>query len=271
MKKIILPTDFSDNAQNAIDYALYLFKEEACTFYMLHAYHDAPSAADTQLTFENNLKQLIRRTKAKNNNPKHIFKMVIETDSLVGLVNRTAIDNAVDYIFMGTKGYSTLHEVFLGSNTVDVIKYLDCACPIVAVPEDYDIDLPLEIVFASDYKHRFIAPELAPLIAISKLWDSSVSVIHIHAEKQLSEAQQENKELLKTSLMGIKSEFKEVKMENSVASTLYQLEKESPQIGMVALLNTKHGFFKNLLREPIIKNMSFKTEVPFLVLSQIVE
>jgi len=271
MKKIILLTDFSDNAQNAIDYALHLFEKEASTFYLLHAYHDAPSAAETQLTFENNLKQLVKRTKTKNNNPKHRFEMVIEADSVVSLVNRTAIDNAVDYIFMGTKGYSTLHEVFLGSSTVEVIKHLECSCPIVAVPEDYDIDLPIEIVFASDYQHRFITPEVNPLIKIAKLWDSKVSITHIHAEKELSEAQQENKELLKTSLKGIKSEFKEVKMENSIASTLYQLEMENPQIGMVALLNTKHGFFKNLLREPIIKNMSFKTEVPLLVLSQIVE
>jgi nucleotide-binding universal stress UspA family protein len=200
MKKIILPTDFSDNAANAIDYAMHLFKEEKCTFYLLHAYHDAPSIPATKLTVEKDLKQLLQRLEKQNNNPKHGFETVIETESVVNLVNRTAIDNGVDYIFMGTKGYSTLHEVFLGSNTVDVIKYLECACPIVAVPEDYDYDSPEEILFASDFKHRFIAPELVPLVAISKLWDSTVSVVQINTENELSEEQQENKELLKTNL-----------------------------------------------------------------------
>lgn len=38
MKRILLPTDFSNNAWNAISYAAQLFKNEACTFYLLHTY-----------------------------------------------------------------------------------------------------------------------------------------------------------------------------------------------------------------------------------------
>ena len=271
MKKILVSIDFSDNAQNALDYALYLFEKEACTFYLLHAYHDTPLLPATKLTRKDELNQLLKHTQVRNNNPKHQFKTVIETDSVVNLINRTVIDNAVNFIFMGTKGYTTLHEVFLGSNTVDVIKHLQCACPIVAVPKDYNYDIPKEILFATDFKHGFIAPELMPLNTISKLWNSAVSVVHINTEKELSEDQKENKTLLRTSLKPIKSKFMEVKMKNSIASTIYRLEKENPKIGMVALLNTKHGFFKNLLREPIIKNMSFRTEIPLLVLQQIVE
>lgn len=271
MIKIILPTDFSDSAQNAIDYALFLLEKETCTFFLLYAYHDAPSMPVTKLTRKNDLDQLLKRTEAKNDNPKHRFEMVIETDSVVNLVSRTAIDNAADYIFMGAKGYSTLHEVFLGSTTVDVIKYLECPCPIVAVPEIYQYDSPKEIMFASDFKHAFSTPELAPLIAISKLLACTVSVVHINTGKELSKGQYENKALLKDSLKEINTEFKEVTIQNSIASTLWRLEKENPQVGMIALLNTKHGFFKNLLHEPILKNVSFQTEVPLLVLSQLTE
>ena len=41
MKKIILPTDFSENAFNAICYAVQLFKEETCTFYLVNTYTPA--------------------------------------------------------------------------------------------------------------------------------------------------------------------------------------------------------------------------------------
>ena len=41
MKKIILPTDFSHNAYNAIEYALQLFKDVESTFYLLHTYTPA--------------------------------------------------------------------------------------------------------------------------------------------------------------------------------------------------------------------------------------
>ena len=38
MKKILLPTDFSENALNAIHYALHLFKDESCAFFILNTY-----------------------------------------------------------------------------------------------------------------------------------------------------------------------------------------------------------------------------------------
>ena len=41
MRQILMPTDFSENAKNAISYALELFKYERSSFYFLHAYQDA--------------------------------------------------------------------------------------------------------------------------------------------------------------------------------------------------------------------------------------
>ena len=38
MKRILLPTDFSDNAFEAIRYALLVFKDIECTFFLLHTY-----------------------------------------------------------------------------------------------------------------------------------------------------------------------------------------------------------------------------------------
>ena len=36
MKKILIPTDFSENSWNAIKYAVAFFKKTKCTFYILH-------------------------------------------------------------------------------------------------------------------------------------------------------------------------------------------------------------------------------------------
>ncbi|MEO0902953.1 MAG: universal stress protein [Bacteroidota bacterium] len=38
MQKILIPTDFSENAWNAISYAMYLFRNRKCTFYFLNTY-----------------------------------------------------------------------------------------------------------------------------------------------------------------------------------------------------------------------------------------
>ncbi|WP_341220224.1 universal stress protein [Polaribacter atrinae] len=38
MKNILLPTDFSDNSWNAIQYAVQLFKDEKCNFFIMNTY-----------------------------------------------------------------------------------------------------------------------------------------------------------------------------------------------------------------------------------------
>ncbi len=40
MRTILIPTDFSNNAMHAIEYALQLYKCERTNFYFLHAYAD---------------------------------------------------------------------------------------------------------------------------------------------------------------------------------------------------------------------------------------
>lgn len=264
MKKILLPTDFSENAQKAIDYALHLFKKETCTFYLVHAYYSAPSAPGNKITAKEKLNQLIKTVEAKNNS-KHHFKPILETDSVINLVNKTVINKEIDIIFMGTRGSTAVRQRFIGGNTTDVLKHL-VSCPVVTVPDGYDYDLPDKIVFATDFKHRFNKYELAPLIMLTKLWESRLNVVHIRTEKELNDDQNQNKELLNALLTPIKSSFNEITMEDTIAGTLRNFERENPEIGMVALIKTKHGYLQKLLREPVVRNMAFQTELPLLVL-----
>ncbi|HSM62908.1 MAG TPA: universal stress protein, partial [Gillisia sp.] len=50
MHKILIPTDFSRNAMNAIRYALELFKYEKSEFYIIHAFADEVYDNKTILT-----------------------------------------------------------------------------------------------------------------------------------------------------------------------------------------------------------------------------
>ena len=52
MKKILIPIDFSENAINAINYALALFKDEFCKFYILHAYQEDIYLSNVPITRE---------------------------------------------------------------------------------------------------------------------------------------------------------------------------------------------------------------------------
>lgn len=87
MKKIILPTDFSDNAYNAIRYAAQLFNDVETTFYLLHTY--TPAIYQTEYVLDNpgqiglgdiyhedsqtQLEKLKTKLEEEFNNPAHTF------------------------------------------------------------------------------------------------------------------------------------------------------------------------------------------------------
>ena len=56
MKNILLPTDFSKNSLNAMYYAMALFKDIPCKFYLLNVFK-IPYLANEEL-MENDIKQL---------------------------------------------------------------------------------------------------------------------------------------------------------------------------------------------------------------------
>jgi len=268
MKKIIIPTDFSENAQKAIDYALLLFKDEACKFYILHAYHDVPSGEGSKMSFREDLYQLVKKLKSQPRKVEHQFEAILETDSVYNLTKQIQIKENADYIFVGTKGLSAFRDVFIGSNTLRLIKDIK-KCPVISVPPAYVCSELEGIIFATDFKYSIKPDELSPLIEMAVRSNATLNVAHIKTEDTLCDNQKSNKEKLRKALSGVKHYFYEIQQQDSVANTLIQIKKVNKQMGMLAILKTNHGFFKTLTRENVVKNIAYKTEIPLMVLQQI--
>ncbi|MEO9891648.1 universal stress protein [Aurantibacter sp.] len=265
MKNILLPTDFSENAESAISYAIQLFKNEICTFYILHAYTFAPSSSYTKITAAEDLNKTVKLLKENSDNKNHSFESIMVMDSLLSIINKTIINYEIDFVIMGTRGSSAIKEVFFGSNTLDIIRYV-YNCPVIAIPPNYKGEELKEIVIATDLKHSFKALELTPLKTITKINNATLNIARIKSNAVVTTEQQANKESLRNSLKDTTHQFFEVDPQGSVSSTLIKLEKENSNIGLIALLKTTHGFFNNLTREAVIKNMVYKTKIPLLIL-----
>lgn len=278
--RILLPTDFSKNAWHAINYAVYLFENMRCTYYVMHAHQVSPSAListinrerDTRLheitqdEVEVKLHKLVGQLIKINKNANHSYEAILESDSLLNAVGRNVIDKDVDYICMGTQGASGLKEIFLGSNTVNIIKHINF-CPVIAVPESYQFSRPDNIVFATDYKHTYQKIELDPLFDIIELWKSTLHVIHMKEEETLDEEQLKLKSLLKKLLLDISVQIEEVAYHPNIAFRINEWIDRN-KVNMAAMMNSSHGFFRRLLHGPVIKKVAFKTHVPFLVLPE---
>ncbi|MEB8345215.1 universal stress protein [Flavobacteriaceae bacterium KMM 6898] len=282
MMKILLPTDFSNNALNAINYAIYLFEKVECTFYIFHTVQIGPSGfssifnkeRDTRLykitvqEAEDSLKALKVALEEKKQNSQHTFITLTHTDTLLNAIGKNVINKDIDYIFMGTKGASGVKSIFLGSNTVSVIKNITF-CPLVAVPEEYSFDIPEEILFTTDFKHDYNEVELEPLIAIAKLWNSKIVAVYFGLTDALDKRQKEVKETLKNRFSDFSYSMAQGYADISVADAINEYAVKNKAIGMIAMMNRKHGFFEKLTREPIIKSIAFSTEIPLFIFPKI--
>ena len=276
MKKIILPTDFSYNAYNAISYAMNLLKNEEVTFYLLNTY--TPAIYQTEYLLHspgqiglgdiyqsesiNQLEELKKQLEKEFKNPKHIIIPHSAFNILVDEVSAMVASEEADLVIMGTQGATGAKEIFLGTHTVHVIK--KATCPVIAIPADFKYEIPKEILFPTDYEVEYSEGQLAGLLNLSKIHNSSIQVIHISSGYDLTDLQLQNKVKLEKILKEIPHLFHDLPNQEIITGiNNFQLKNK---MNMLAMIQNKHTFLESLFIEPVIKKLGFHVSIPFMVI-----
>ncbi|MFI8603407.1 universal stress protein [Cellulophaga baltica] len=280
MKNILLPTDFSSNAWNAITYAIELYKDEPCTFYLLNTYTPAISNSrfmastllDEALVVEDyskeGLKVVLSKILNKYSNPLHTYKMVSSFSLLTDQVKEMVDEFDIDVVILGTKGASGVSEVFMGSNAVKVIKAVK-NCPVLAIPEYFEFETPTEIAFATDFNRFYSQSELEPIVSLAKTFNSVIRIVHVqHEIKALTELQQFNLNMLRKYFKEVEHFVHTVSEVNSVSKTL-EVFSDELDIHLLAMLNYQHSYMEKLTRESVVKQLAFHSQIPLLVIPEL--
>ena len=279
MKNILLPTDFSLNAFNAMEYALQLFKDEDCTFYLLNTFTPAAfnmtTMADGHATMmieevarknsENGLLEIEEKLKRKFHNPKHSFERLASFNLLVSEIENVVKERNIDVVIMGTKGATGAKEVFMGTNTMYTIKKVKCA--VIAVPDNFQYEEPQEILFPTDFKFSLENQFLPLLKSICKEHSSQLNILNIYSGKSLEPAQEALKKSFGAYLEHNAHIFHELEyMDIAEAVEKFQIKKK---INFLVMVHNKHSFFENLLFKPVINQVVYHTNVPFMVMPSV--
>ncbi|MEO9513105.1 MAG: universal stress protein [Flavobacteriaceae bacterium] len=282
MQKILIPTDFSENAWNAINYGMQLFRNKCCTFYLLNTYTpvipssrfmakmiDGVSIVDAvRNSSEQGLQQTVDRIRTKYGNTNHSFETISSFNLLVEEVKDIVDAFDINLVITGTKGASGIDEVFMGSNTVRIIKSVK-KCPVLAIPQHFDFTTPTEIAFATDFNRFYTTSELSPLLELAKMFKATIRIVHVqYGIKALSELQQFNLNMLRRYFGKTEHYVHTVSELNSVSQTL-EMFSEELDIHLLALLNYQHSYMEKMTREPIVKRTAFHTQIPLLVIPEL--
>lgn len=276
MKKILLPTDFSENAFNAIRYALRLYENETCTFYLLNtytpiSYHDQYLLENQQMyqledisreNSEKGLEIIIEKIKEEFQNPRHHFIHRSAFNTLIDEALQVVDNEGIDLIVMGTKGATGAKEIFMGTHTMYMIK--KAKCPVIAVPEEYAYITPKEILFPTDYNLNTDNTALSFIKEISTNHQTKLTMLYAYYGLSLSDYQEETKVFLDEYFKENTHTF-HITDGMDVIEAIEDYQKKNP-IHLLAMIHNKHSFFDNLLFKPVVNQIVYHTNVPFLVI-----
>jgi nucleotide-binding universal stress UspA family protein len=276
MKNILIPTDFSENSWNAIEYALRFFSKSSCNFYLLHvntivdaAGEEIPQKLSNGVTAEAIIKpskkllqETIKRINKSNLGGKHRFFTLTDNTYIINSIRKHVAEKCIDLIVMGTKGASDIEKLAIGSNTGDVITKVKCTTLIV--PENAIFKVPKEIVFPTDFSIFYPTETLQPITDIIELHKSSISVLHVNKGTELSDDQHKNKEYLDDYFSNHEHSFHF--LTNKHIEDAVQKFVDSQGISLIAMLAKNLNYFQKILFHPTVKELSYYKNIPFLVL-----
>lgn len=192
MSTILVPSDFSKNATDALCYAINLCKQmnsELIVFHCSHISAYALSTATTEAQMTKLLKEdeehkmeklqeqvtLAYKQQLNSTVPDSTRCMVSYNPLLVEKTLEIAKNNNVDLIIMGTHGASGITKFFFGSNTSIMIAKSDL--PVMAIPENYQYTPLQHIVFASDLENLTV--ELNQIVPFAQSIESEIKVLYM--------------------------------------------------------------------------------------------
>jgi nucleotide-binding universal stress UspA family protein len=278
MKNVLLPTDFSENSLNAIRYALKLFQESACNFYLLHVIKssdigisDSPylvSTAQIEDVYTQTAKARLRDTlnyisTKLSPSKKHKFYAITDHNFLVESIRQQVLEKKINMIVMGTKGATGLKKIIVGSNTGDVITKVHCNT--LVVPENAKFKALKEVAFPTDFSMLYNINILQPVVNITEKHAAAIRILNMSKkEAVLNSDQIKNKELLEDYFSHLDYSFHF--LTNKKVEDAVQCFVESRNIDMIAMVAKNLNYFQHILFHSKIEKISYHTDVPFLVL-----
>jgi nucleotide-binding universal stress UspA family protein len=185
MKKILIPTDFSKYADEAIEVGAQIAKKNDCEIILIHML-ELPGQMNDAIKGETSIPEIMLFKRKAEETLKNIknrpylagikITEIVRLDNAYHGVNNYIKQNNIDLIVMGSHGASGINEIFIGSNTEKVVRQSEV--PVLVIKNKASNFEAQSIVFASDFSNEIKKP-FQKVIDFTKLFGSKLSLVMI--------------------------------------------------------------------------------------------
>lgn len=186
MNKILVPTDFSKEAEYALKVAAQLSKTYGSEIYLLHllelplqevdalsTYSDLPEAMFFMEMANQKLEALMSNDYLEG---LKVHVTIKPDNALSGIIEKCK-EHRIDMVIMGSHGSSGLKEMFIGSIAEKVVRYSEI--PVMVIKKEHDNFKVRNFVFASNFKikskHTF-----KQAVTIAQLFDAKIHLLIVN-------------------------------------------------------------------------------------------
>jgi nucleotide-binding universal stress UspA family protein len=274
MKKILLPTDFSEAATNAFVHALEFAKIVNGELILLHTFDFQlfdnqffpenynvlfETLQLTQLDmFKEELPKLHAIAEERNLNHIKMSHRLMDGHLLFN-INRTIKEESIDYIVMGTKGANDWKAFFLGSNTGNTIAAV--SVPVLSVPLESKFKKIETIGFTTRFREKD-KKALIEVLKFAKKTKAKVKCLYVktaNSDVSVATIKQWEKEF-----MGQPIQFSIIPSEEIQDVIMdFVLFRD---IDILAMLTYKRNFFVELFSFSLTQKFSNNLKIPVLAI-----
>jgi nucleotide-binding universal stress UspA family protein len=270
MKTVIVPTDFSEISNNALQYAIDLAKDNGSSLLIFHAYQvpvsmtDVPivlvSVEQLQKNADDKIEELKRSVQLSSGGTLKIYaeaKLGDTVDELEDLCNRIKPFAVV----MGTKGATGLERVLFGSTTLTVIKHL--SWPVIIVPPGRKYSPIKKIGFACDFTAVVETTPTELIRAFVKDCKAELYVLNVdYKNKHFRPETPEQSVLLHTLIEDLNPHYDFVDDEDIDSGINKFAEKND--LDILITIPKKHSILEGLFRKSHTKELLFHSHTPIM-------
>jgi nucleotide-binding universal stress UspA family protein len=272
MKRILIPTDFSEGAQWASDYALQIAAKTRAEILYLHVlitpidWRDLPKDKEslypeTQSAIahaKDKLQKLEQEAQKQGVNAKSRLAFNLNRENIVERAN----SGEYDLVVIGSHGASGFKKFAVGSNALSLIR--NAEIPVIIIKNKAEKPLPENVTFASTFESSQ-KPHFNQLLKFSKELGASLDLLHINTPYRFFET---------IEMDSIMFDFVE---DLSSGITIHSINArneikgvedfvETNETDMIALVTRGKSVFAQLFVPSVTEDLVAKLEIPVLSL-----
>ncbi|HRN58341.1 MAG TPA: universal stress protein [Agriterribacter sp.] len=271
MKTIIIPTDFSPVAINAMEYAVDLALAIDASVVLLHVYQAPVSYSNSDIPLPLiDLDELEKINKQRIDELKEqVQRKAPATLAITGEVRlgdlldelKTICAETQPFaVVMGTKGAGFVERLLVGSATLSAIRHL--TSPVLVVPPNAVFKSIQRIGFACDFKKTV---DEAPAAVIGKwvtTFNASLSVLNVDDKKSNIKDTAEQSVLLYSVLKELRPKYFYV--DNPDVGAGISAFAESHNLDLLIVIPRRHRLVDLLFQKSHTKELAFHSRIPIL-------